>query len=185
MFTRKFLCAAALAAIVPFAALAEDGVTAESVTFGQVAAFEGPAAALGTGMREGILAAFNEVNRPPRALCEPFFDLHRFTVMERGGHFPAMEVPADLVEEVRALLVVGLDAAHVVRACDAQRVRQRLQLLLELARNGLELGRATAAAAPAATATTTTTTAAATATATATAASSTATATATASGTAR
>ena len=48
------------------------------------------------------VAAFNEVNRPPRALCEPFFDLHRFTVMERGGHFPAMEVPEALVEEVRA-----------------------------------------------------------------------------------
>ncbi len=48
------------------------------------------------------VAAFNEVNRPPRALCEPHFDLRRFTVMERGGHFPAMEVPNDLVDEVRA-----------------------------------------------------------------------------------
>ncbi len=48
------------------------------------------------------VAAFNEVNRPPRELCEPHFDIQRFTVMERGGHFPAMENPADLVDEVRA-----------------------------------------------------------------------------------
>ena len=62
MFTRKSLCVATLVAALPFAATAEDGVTANTITFGQVAAFEGPAAALGTGMREGILAAFNEVN---------------------------------------------------------------------------------------------------------------------------
>ena len=43
------------------------------------------------------VAAFKEINRPPRELCEPHFDIHRFTVMERGGHFPAMEVPHDLV----------------------------------------------------------------------------------------
>ena len=48
------------------------------------------------------VAAFNEVMRPPRELCEPHFDIRRFTVMERGGHFPAMEVPGDLVGEIRA-----------------------------------------------------------------------------------
>ncbi len=61
----------------------------------------GPPAYSGVEVPTGV-AAFNEVNRPPRALCEPHFDIHRFTVMERGGHFPAMEVPDDLVEEVRA-----------------------------------------------------------------------------------
>ncbi|MEM6662560.1 MAG: ABC transporter substrate-binding protein [Pseudomonadota bacterium] len=58
----KFIATAALAAALPLSAMAEDGVTADTVTFGQVAAFEGPASALGTGMRDGILAAFNEVN---------------------------------------------------------------------------------------------------------------------------
>ena len=48
------------------------------------------------------VAAFKEDNRPPRELVEPHYDLRRFTVMERGGHFPAMENPEDLVAEIRA-----------------------------------------------------------------------------------
>src|SRR5436309_2740670 len=44
-------------------ALAEDGVTKDKIVFGQVAALEGPAQALGQGMRQGLLAAFAEVNR--------------------------------------------------------------------------------------------------------------------------
>jgi ABC-type branched-subunit amino acid transport system substrate-binding protein len=42
---------------------AEDGVSKDSIVFGQVAALNGPAQALGQGMREGILAAFEEANR--------------------------------------------------------------------------------------------------------------------------
>jgi ABC-type branched-subunit amino acid transport system substrate-binding protein len=42
---------------------AEDGVFKDKILFGQVAALNGPAQALGQGMREGILAAFEEVNR--------------------------------------------------------------------------------------------------------------------------
>jgi branched-chain amino acid transport system substrate-binding protein len=42
---------------------AEDGVSADTVVFGQAAVFQGPAAALGTGMRAGIQAAFEEANR--------------------------------------------------------------------------------------------------------------------------
>ncbi len=45
------------------AARTEEGVFDDKLMFGQSAAFEGPAAALGVGMREGILAAFNEVNK--------------------------------------------------------------------------------------------------------------------------
>lgn len=44
-------------------ALAENGVFPDKIVFGQVAALEGPAQALGQGMREGMLAAFGEVNR--------------------------------------------------------------------------------------------------------------------------
>jgi branched-chain amino acid transport system substrate-binding protein len=45
-------------------ALAGDpGVTQDTVVFGQAAPLEGPAAALGTGMRLGILAAFGEANK--------------------------------------------------------------------------------------------------------------------------
>jgi len=42
---------------------AEDGVTADKIVLGQAAALDGPAAALGQGMREGLLAAFDEANR--------------------------------------------------------------------------------------------------------------------------
>jgi ABC-type branched-subunit amino acid transport system substrate-binding protein len=48
--------------LVDVAAHAEPGVFDDRIVFGQSAAFEGPAAALGLGMREGILASFNEVN---------------------------------------------------------------------------------------------------------------------------
>jgi ABC-type branched-subunit amino acid transport system substrate-binding protein len=49
------------AAVLPV--LAEDGVSKDKILFGQVAALNGPAKALGQGMREGILAAFDEANR--------------------------------------------------------------------------------------------------------------------------
>ena len=45
------------------AALAEDGVSDNKILFGQVAALSGPAQDLGQGMRQGILAAFDEANR--------------------------------------------------------------------------------------------------------------------------
>lgn len=44
-------------------ALAEDGVTGDSIVFGQAAALAGPAAALGTGMKAGLNAAFEEINK--------------------------------------------------------------------------------------------------------------------------
>lgn len=48
--------------MMPCAVHAEPGVFGDRIVFGESAAFEGPAAALGVGMREGILAAFNETN---------------------------------------------------------------------------------------------------------------------------
>jgi len=50
-------------AVAGTSARAEDGVTKDRIVFGQVAALEGPAHALGQGMRQGLLAAFAEVNR--------------------------------------------------------------------------------------------------------------------------
>jgi ABC-type branched-subunit amino acid transport system substrate-binding protein len=52
-----------LLGVANFPALAEDGVSKDKILFGQVAALTGPAQALGQGMREGILAAFEEANR--------------------------------------------------------------------------------------------------------------------------
>ncbi|HYM33538.1 MAG TPA: ABC transporter substrate-binding protein [Candidatus Cybelea sp.] len=42
---------------------AEPGVSADKIVFGQAAPLNGPAAALGTGMRDGIQAAFAEANK--------------------------------------------------------------------------------------------------------------------------
>jgi branched-chain amino acid transport system substrate-binding protein len=44
-------------------AAAENGVTADKIVFGQTAALDGPASALGQGMRDGLLAAFAEANK--------------------------------------------------------------------------------------------------------------------------
>ncbi|MGH7070382.1 MAG: ABC transporter substrate-binding protein [Acetobacteraceae bacterium] len=56
--------ALALAAFIPTApAQADPGVFPDHIVFGQAAALTGPAAALGQGMRTGILAAFAEANR--------------------------------------------------------------------------------------------------------------------------
>jgi ABC-type branched-subunit amino acid transport system substrate-binding protein len=51
----------ALASLVP--AGAEDGLTSDTIVFGQAAVLEGPASALGIGMRTGLNAAFEEANR--------------------------------------------------------------------------------------------------------------------------
>ena len=48
------------------------------------------------------VAVFNEANRPPRELVEPFYDIHRWTEIDDGGHFPALENPTALVHELRA-----------------------------------------------------------------------------------
>ena len=52
------------------------------------------------GVPTGV-AVFNEMNRPPRQLAEPYYDIRRWTVVDRGGHFPALENPAALVSEIR------------------------------------------------------------------------------------
>ena len=48
------------------------------------------------------VAVFNEANRPPRELVEPYYDIRRWTEIDDGGHFPAMENPDALVAELRA-----------------------------------------------------------------------------------
>jgi len=50
------------AAALSIPALAEDGVTGDSIVFGQAAVLEGPASALGVGMRLGLQASFDEIN---------------------------------------------------------------------------------------------------------------------------
>ncbi len=61
--SRLCLLSAAFICLLNGVAVAEDGVSSTGILFGQVAALSGPAKDLGQGMREGILAAFEEVNR--------------------------------------------------------------------------------------------------------------------------
>lgn len=64
--SRFSISLAAIACVIcclAFPAKAEPGVFDDRIVFGQSAAFEGPAASLGTDIRNGILAAFEEVNR--------------------------------------------------------------------------------------------------------------------------
>jgi branched-chain amino acid transport system substrate-binding protein len=61
--TRLVMAAAWLAA-APLAARGNEvGVSDDAILFGQAAALEGPSAALGLRMRQGIVAAFTEINR--------------------------------------------------------------------------------------------------------------------------
>src|SRR6185312_8043533 len=59
---RLLIALSMLLAATRTASAAEVGVTADSILFGQAAALEGPSSALGQSMRQGILAAFAEVN---------------------------------------------------------------------------------------------------------------------------
>ncbi|MET4386532.1 branched-chain amino acid transport system substrate-binding protein [Bradyrhizobium sp. F1.4.3] len=53
----------ALLAVATLAARAEEvGVSQDAILFGQAAALEGPSSALGQRMRQGIVAAFTEIN---------------------------------------------------------------------------------------------------------------------------
>ena len=43
-----------------------------------------------------------EILRPPRVSAERVFNIRRWTVMPKGGHFAALEQPRPLAEEIRA-----------------------------------------------------------------------------------
>ena len=52
----------------------------------------------------GIALFPKEVMRPPRSAVERKYDLRQWTEMDRGGHFPALEQPQALVEDLRSFL---------------------------------------------------------------------------------
>ncbi len=63
MQLKATLLASLAALAIPHIALAESGIDDTTVHFGQIAALDGPAAQLGLGMQQGLLAAFEEVNK--------------------------------------------------------------------------------------------------------------------------
>ncbi|MGZ3675197.1 MAG: alpha/beta fold hydrolase [Ktedonobacterales bacterium] len=42
------------------------------------------------------------IDHPPREFAERLLDLRQWTEMPRGGHFPALEEPDLLVEDIRS-----------------------------------------------------------------------------------
>ena len=104
----KFLNAIAIAAAatiaVSFTARAENGVTADKIIFGQAAALDGPAAALGQGMREGILAAFAEANKAGGVKG------HRLELISRDdGYDPNKSIQAakQLIDQDKVFALIG------------------------------------------------------------------------------
>src|SRR6185436_9518282 len=57
------LAASAILLATSIPASAENGVSADKIVFGQAAALDGPASALGQGMKMGLEAAFAEANK--------------------------------------------------------------------------------------------------------------------------
>src|SRR6516162_9534119 len=60
--TGLVMAIALLVAGAPAARCDEAGVRADAILFGQAVALEGPSSALGQRLRQGIVAAFTEVN---------------------------------------------------------------------------------------------------------------------------
>lgn len=57
------------------------------------------------------IAAFREPVVPPATLLRRHFDLRRYTTMDRGGHFPALEATADLARDLRSAFANAQDRA--------------------------------------------------------------------------
>jgi ABC-type branched-subunit amino acid transport system substrate-binding protein len=106
-FKRRTRTAAALAicaVVTAGPAFAEDGVTADSIVFGQAAVLEGPASALGRGMRTGLQAAFDEINRTGGVHGRKLK-----LVSEDDGYEPSRAITATkkLIEQDKVFALVG------------------------------------------------------------------------------
>lgn len=100
------LAAASMAGLVlsPAVARAQAGVSGERILFGQAAPLEGPASALGVGMRQGILAAFGEAN------AKGGVGGHRLELMTiDDGYEPSRAIVAAnrLIDEEKVFALIG------------------------------------------------------------------------------
>ncbi len=105
--TVSILAALVLAscASLPVTATADEvGISADTILFGQAAALGGPSSALGQGMRQGILAAFAEVN------AKGGVHGRRLELISRDdGYDPDRSVMATvkLIEEDKVFALIG------------------------------------------------------------------------------
>ena len=96
--------AVAIAAIASVSAQAENGISSDKIVLGQAAALDGPAAALGLAMREGLNAAFNEANRAGGIKG------HQIELISRDdGYDPNRSIQAakQLIEQDKVFALVG------------------------------------------------------------------------------
>jgi branched-chain amino acid transport system substrate-binding protein len=102
-FFLSALTAIALIHAIP-AKAADPGVSADKIVFGQAAALEGPAAALGQDMRTGILAAFEEANKAGGAGGRKLE-----LISKDDGYEPnkSMEVVKKLLDEDKVFGLIG------------------------------------------------------------------------------
>jgi ABC-type branched-subunit amino acid transport system substrate-binding protein len=106
-FTSRGSLAAAIAlgaAVLAGPALAEDGVSADTIVFGQAAVLEGPASALGIGMRTGLQAAFDEINAKGGVHGRKLK-----LISENDGYEPDRAIAATkkLIEENKVFALIG------------------------------------------------------------------------------
>jgi branched-chain amino acid transport system substrate-binding protein len=101
---RTRIAFALVVSILGSAALAEDGVSNRKIVFGQVAALSGPAQDLGQGMRQGILAAFEDANRHGGVFGR-MLELSSFD----DGYEPerTIEATKKLIEEDKVFAMIG------------------------------------------------------------------------------
>jgi len=85
-------------------ALAEDGVSADTIVFGQAAVLEGAASALGVGMRTGLQAAFDEINAKGGVHGRKLK-----LISENDGYEPDRAIAATkkLIEENKVFALIG------------------------------------------------------------------------------
>ncbi len=101
---RALLLFAFLPGFLSLPAAAEPGVTRGAIVFGQVAALEGPAGALGREMQAGIVAAFEEANRAGGVKGRKLV-----LVSEDDGYEPAKSIEATkkLAGEGKVFALIG------------------------------------------------------------------------------
>jgi ABC-type branched-subunit amino acid transport system substrate-binding protein len=101
---RTTLWGVALAAWLPLAALAENGVTNDRIVLGQAAVFSGPAAQLGIQMRNGVKAYLEHVN------AQGGVHGRRVELVTEDDFYESSRAPAasrKLIEEHKVFALVG------------------------------------------------------------------------------
>ncbi|HYC25317.1 MAG TPA: ABC transporter substrate-binding protein, partial [Roseiarcus sp.] len=105
---------------------ADPGVTPDAIVFGEVAAFTGPAEALGLELRTGILAAFDEANRQG-GVGERQLKLISYD----DGYDPQRSVEATrkLIEDDKVFALIGAVGTPTSRATEPMAINAGLPFI--------------------------------------------------------